>query len=130
MRALSASVWSSPQLQPEALAALAEAGVERVINNRPDGEEPGQPSAAEIQASAVAAGLDYVWIPVSGLPTPNQAAAVADALSDDRATVMFCRSGMRSAAAWAMARAMAGEDPDSLRAAAANAGYDLSRLPL
>ncbi len=130
MRPLSASVWTSPQLQPEALPALAEAGVQRVINNRPDGEEPGQPSAAEVEASAVAAGLDYVWIPISGLPTPAQAAEVADALADDRATVMFCRSGMRSAAAWAMARAGAGDDPASLRDAAALAGYDLSRLPL
>lgn len=130
MRALSASVWTSQQLQPEALPALAEAGVRRVINNRPDGEEPGQPSAAEVEASAVAAGLEYVWIPISGLPTPDQVAEVADALADDRATVMFCRSGMRSAAAWAMARARDGDDPDSLRNAAANAGYDLSRLPL
>lgn len=130
MRALSASVWTSPQLQPEALPALAQAGVQRVINNRPDGEEPGQPSAAEVQASAVAAGLEYVWIPISGLPSPDQVAEVADALADDRPTVMFCRSGMRSAAVWAMARAGAGDDPASLREAAANAGYDLSRLPL
>lgn len=130
MRALSASVWTSPQLQPEALPALAQAGVQRVINNRPDDEEQGQPSAADVEASALAAGLEYVWIPISGLPTPDQATEVAEALADDRPTVMFCRSGMRSAAVWAIARARAGDDPASLREAAANAGYDLSRLPL
>lgn len=130
MRPLSSSVWASPQLRLDALPALAEAGVQRVINNRPDGEEPGQPRAAEVEASAIAAGLDYVSIPISGLPTPAQVAEVADVLADGLATVMFCRSGMRSAAVWAMACAAAGEDPASLRAAAANAGYDLSRLPL
>ena len=44
--------------------------------------------------------------------------------------MFFCRSGMRSAAAWAMAERRAGAEPDALREAAAAAGYDLSRLPL
>jgi uncharacterized protein (TIGR01244 family) len=44
--------------------------------------------------------------------------------------VFFCRSGMRSAAAWAMARRLAGADPDRLREAAAVAGYDLGGVPL
>ena len=48
---------------------------------------------------------------------------------DDKA-VFFCRSGMRSAAAWAMADRLAGGEPDVLRDAAATAGYDLSRVPL
>ena len=130
MRALSETVWASAQLSPEALTALAEAGVGRIVNNRPDDEEPGQPTASEMEAAAVAAGLDYVWIPISGMPTPAQAGAVADALADGRPTVLFCRSGMRSSAAWAMAERARGEDADAIRAAAAAAGYDLSRLPL
>jgi len=130
MRALSETVWTSPQLSPEALIPLAEAGVGRIVNNRPDGEDPGQPSAAEMEAAAVAAGLDYRWIPISGMPSPDQAAAVAEALADGTRTVMFCRSGMRSSAAWAMAECAGGADPEAVRAAAAVAGYDLSRLPL
>ncbi len=130
MRALSESVWTSPQLAPETLILLAEAGVGRIVNNRPDGEEPDQPSAAEMQAAATAAGLDYRWIPISGMPSPAQAAAVAEALEDGTPTVLFCRSGMRSSAAWAMAACAAGADPETVRAAAAAAGYDLSRLPL
>jgi uncharacterized protein (TIGR01244 family) len=130
LRALSETVWASPQLSPAALTALAEAGVGRIVNNRPDDEEPGQPTASEMETAAVAAGLDYVWIPISGMPTPAQAAAVADALADGKPTVLFCRSGMRSSAAWAMAERAAGGDADTIRAAAAAAGYDLSRLPL
>ena len=129
-RPLSAAVWTSPQLSPDALPALAAAGVTRIISNRPDGEEPGQPTAAEMEAAARAAGLDFVWIPVSGLPGPDQAAAVGEQLADGAPTVMFCRSGMRSAAAWAMSERMRGADADALRAAALAAGYDLGRVPL
>jgi len=129
-RALSATVWASPQLAPETLAELSAAGVQRIISNRPDGEDPGQPTAAEMEAAARAAGLSFSWIPVSGMPGPAQAAAVGDVLADGLPTVMFCRSGTRSAAAWAMSERVRGVDPDELRAAAAGAGYDLSRLPL
>lgn len=130
MRALSATVWASPQLSPEAMPALAGAGVGRIVNNRPDDEEPGQPTAAEMEAAARAAGLDYRWIPVTGMPSPAQTAAVAEALEDGTPTVLFCRSGMRSSAAWAMAQCAGGADADAVRTAAAAAGYDLSRLPL
>ena len=55
---------------------------------------------------------------------------VADLLADGLPTVMFCRSGMRSAAAWAMAERLKGVDAEDLREAAAIAGYDLGRVPL
>lgn len=130
LRALSSTVWASPQLAPGALPELAASGVERIISNRPDGEDPGQPPAAVMEAAAEHAGLDFVWIPVSGLPEDTQISAVAALLKNGKPTVMFCRSGMRSAAVWAMAQRLDGADPDDLRTAAAAAGYDLSRLPL
>lgn len=129
-RPLSATVWASPQLAPEALADLAAAGVRRIISNRPDDEDPGQPTAAEMETAARASGLAFVWIPVSGMPGPAQAEALGHALADGLPTVMFCRSGTRSTATWAMSERMRGADADALRAAAAAAGYDLSRLPL
>ncbi len=129
-RPLSPTVWASPQLAPEALPALAAAGVARIISNRPDGEEPGQPTAAMMEAAAREAGMAFAWIPVSGLPGPDQVAAVAELLADGLPTVMFCRSGMRSASAWAMAQRRAGVEADALRDAAAEAGYDLGRVPL
>lgn len=129
-RPLSATVWASPQLAPEALADLAAAGIRQIISNRPDGEDPGQPTAADMENAARTAGLSFVWVPVSGMPGPSQTEAVSVALADGRPTVMFCRSGTRSAMVWAMAERMGGADADDLRAAAASAGYDLSRLPL
>ena len=130
LRPLSPTVSVSAQLSPDVMPALAASGVGRVISNRPDGEEPGQPPAAAMEAAARDAGLAFIWIPVSGLPGPDQVAAVAEALADGVPTVMFCRSGMRSAAAWAMAERLQGADAEDLREAAAAAGYDLGRVPL
>jgi uncharacterized protein (TIGR01244 family) len=127
---LSPTVSVSPQLSPDAMPALAAAGFGRIISNRPDGEEPGQPPTAAMEAAARDAGLDFASIPVSGLPGPDQVAAVAALLADDVPTVMFCRSGMRSASAWAMSERLKGVAADELRAAAAAAGYDLTRVPL
>ena len=55
----------SGQIAPADVAEAAALGVTLIVNNRPDGEEPGQPSGAEIEAAAVAAGLEYRHIPVS-----------------------------------------------------------------
>lgn len=129
-RPLSPTVWTSPQLSPESLTDLAASGVRRVISNRPDAEEPGQPTAAVMEAAARKAGMDFDWIPVTGMPNAAQAGAVGALLADGRPTVMFCRSGTRSAAVWAMSERIRGVDADELRAAAARAGYDFSRLPL
>lgn len=134
LKPLSASVSVGPQLQPSDMATLAAQGYSSVINNRPDDEEPGQPSSTEMEAAATSAGLAYLHVPVRGMPDDDAVAQVKDRLAADPTgkvrTAMFCRSGMRSSAAWAMAQRLDGADPDDLRAAAASAGYDLSRLPL
>lgn len=130
LRPLSPTVSVSAQLSPDVMPTLAASGFGRVISNRPDGEEPDQPTAAVMEAAALEAGLTFAWIPVSGLPGPDQVAAVAALLADGVPTVMFCRSGMRSASAWAMSERLRGVDADTLRAAAAEAGYDLARVPL
>jgi uncharacterized protein (TIGR01244 family) len=131
LRPLSQTVWAAPQIAIEDLPDLAARGVRRVVNNRPDGEDPGQPTSAEMETAARAAGLDYVHAPVSGMPGPDAVRAVAAALEADEPVLMYCRSGTRSTFAWALAmRALDRAEPDEIRQAAANAGYDLSRLPL
>jgi len=130
LRPLSPTVSVSAQLSPDVMPALAAAGFDRVISNRPDGEDPGQPTAAEMEAAARDAGLSFAWIPVTGLPGPDQVAAVGELLADGVPTVMFCRSGMRSSSVWAMSERLKGADAEDLRAAAAVAGYDLGRVPL
>ncbi len=130
-RDLAPGVLVSGQITTGDLTAAAAQGVSRVINNRPDDEEPGQPASAEMEAAARAAGLDYVHAPVRGMPDADAVSRVADALADGASTLLYCRSGMRSAAAWAMAMRASGRmEAEAVRAAAAGAGYDLSRLPL
>ena len=117
------------QIAPADLAAIAAAGVRIIVNNRPDGEEPGQPTGEAIRAAAEAAGLAYRHIPVAGGLAAEQVAALADLLgeSEDR-LLLFCRTGTRSTYLWALAEAQNGTDPETLMTRAAAAGYDLSSL--
>jgi uncharacterized protein (TIGR01244 family) len=118
----------APQIAPSDLAAAAAMGFKLVINNRPDGEAPGQPSSAEMQAAAAAAGLDYVHVPVTGGPGPAQVEAVAEAVAGAKGPVLaFCRSGTRSIVTWSLGQAASGARPrDELVRLGAAAGYDLS----
>lgn len=117
-----------PQISPADLPALAAQGVRMVINNRPDGESPGQPAAADIAAAAQAAGLAHAAIPITA-PTLEAVEATRAALASAPGPVVaFCRSGNRSATLWACARALDGADPAQLIDAARRAGFDLSGL--
>lgn len=106
---------------------LAELGFKTIVSNRPDREEPGQPSAAEIRAAAEAAGLRFVELPYSGQPSPAVVAETATLLEGAEGSVLaYCRTGTRSTKAWALAAALSGtKRPDEIIALAAKAGYDL-----
>lgn len=129
-RTLSDTVRVAPQIALSALAQAAALGVTTIVSNRPDGEDPGQPTAAEVATAAEAEGLRFVYAPVSGFPDEAAIQAVGEVLAKGEPVLMFCRSGTRSAVTWALAMRRAGAEPDALREAAAKAGYDLSRLPL
>lgn len=130
-RPLDQTVWAAPQIAVEDLPRIAALGVRTVVNNRPDGEDHGQPTSAEIEAAVRSAGLDYIHAPIAGMPGPDAVRAVATVLEADEPVLLYCRSGTRSTVAWALAmRALDRAEPGELRSAAANAGYDLSRLPL
>ena len=128
-RRLGEAMLVSGQIAPGDVADAAAAGVTLIVNNRPDGEEPGQPTGASIAAAAQAAGLEYRHIPVSGGIAPDQIAALADALAAaDGTTLAFCRSGTRSTYLWALAQARLGTSADAIVEAAAAAGYDVNAL--
>ena len=105
-------------------------GFVAVVNNRPDGEEPGQPSGAAMQAAATAAGLGYTAIPIdhSGFSIEQIDAMVAVLDGAGGPVLAWCRSGTRSANLWALAEARRGGDPDAIVAAAAGGRYDVSAL--
>lgn len=133
LRSLSPQIWVAGGVRPRDIEALKALGFAWLVNHRPDDEEPGQATAEDIARTAEAASMRVTHAPVRGLPDVAAVAATRatlDALKPDEKALFFCRSGMRSAAAWAMAERMTGADPEALRAAAAAAGYDLARLPL
>lgn len=128
-RFLDPDMATSAQIGPGDLPGVAEAGFGTVVCNRPDGEEAGQPAAAELAAAARDTGLQFVHIPISGSAiAPDQIAAMRQVLETASGPVFgFCRSGMRTTVLWALARAR-DQSPDALIAAARAAGYDLSPL--
>lgn len=120
----------APQVGVADVALLAQQGIRSIINDRPEGEAPGQPSSAKLAAAAAAAGVAYRHVPVQGLPPSD--ATVADfavALAELPPPVLaFCRSGMRSTTLWAVTAAQAGRPLDDILDRAGAAGYDLTPL--
>ena len=128
MRQLDDAVSVSGQVAPEDVAGLKAQGVTMIVNNRPDGEDPGQPLAADIQRAAEEAGIDYRFVPIARGIGPAEAEAMRDAMAKVEANgrmLAFCRSGTRSALAWALAKKAAGAPREEIEAAAARAGVDL-----
>lgn len=115
----------APQLELDEFADVAALGFTHIINNRPDGEGPDQPSSAEAEAAAKAAGLSYTFAPFVGQPTPDAVKAAAQAKGR---TLAYCRSGTRSVTAWALAQASGGGSAETIISAAADAGYNLAPM--
>jgi uncharacterized protein (TIGR01244 family) len=118
----------APQIELADVARAKAEGFVLLINNRPDGESPDQPTSAEFEAAAKAAGLGYAHIPVRGGPTPDQIEAERQLLAETRGPVLaWCRSGTRSIVTWSVGEALAeARSPQDLIALGAGAGYDLS----
>lgn len=127
-RTLSDTMLASPQITAEDIAQAKVAEVTLVINNRPDGEDPGAPQGAEIEAAAAQAGIRYRAIPIghSGF-SEVQVDEMIEALNEAGGRVLgYCRSGTRSTLLWSLAQAKLGANPDDIAAAAMAAGYDVS----
>jgi len=117
------------QPSPDDIADWGREGVALLINNRPDGEEPGQPGSGTERRAAQAAGIGYLDLPVTG-PTISRAAveefraAVAAAPGP---VVAHCRSGTRSLTLWALGEVVAGRlRRDEVLEVGARHGFDLS----
>ncbi len=116
----------SPQISLDDVAVAAAGGVTLVINNRPDGEDAGQPPGSVMEAAARQAGLDYVHIPIVGRPSPAQVDAMKAAISSASGKVLaYCRSGTRSITVWALG---ADAPRESVLSQSRAAGYDLSGM--
>lgn len=128
IRALSERFAVSPQISPEDVKALKDAGFVRVVCNRPDSEVPPPLQSAAMRKAVEAAGMEFVDNQiVPGNFSEEIVQAQAEAMQADGPVFAYCASGRRSSLAWALAQA--GKVPaDQLIGTAANWGYDLEPL--
>ena len=95
---LAPGLSAAGKLDRNDIEALARAGVRTIVNNRPDGEDPGQLPAGEARVIAEGLGIAYHHIPVTAASlSPADVDAFAEVLaSAPTPIVVHCRSGTRS----------------------------------
>jgi uncharacterized protein (TIGR01244 family) len=106
---MSENVGFAGQIGAEHVSQVVEKGFKSIINNRPDLEGgPAQPTSADIEAAARAAGLEYVYQPViPGQLTEADVRAFADQFNAlPKPVLMFCRTGNRSNNLYQLAKQM------------------------
>ena len=115
------------QIAPADVAALKTLGVTMIVNNRPDGEDEGQPTSDEIEAAATAAGIEYRHVPIARGMGPSDIEAMRDAMhaAGEGKIFAYCRSGNRSTLAWAVAKNEDGVPREELERCAEGAGFTL-----
>lgn len=96
----------SGQITPDDVKELAKMGVKSIVNNRPDGEEAGQPTSDEIAKACAEHGIAYGFIPFAGgMLDMSHVQAFADFFNEtERPLHIFCRTGNRSNTILSVAR--------------------------
>ena len=126
IRKLDDKTWVGGQIAPHEVAGLAQSGVAMLVNNRPDGEEAGQPLAADIEAAAAQAGIAYRFVPIIRGIGPADVESMQEAMrqAGNGAMLAFCRSGTRSALACALAHRAEGSSSSEVTEKLSRAGFD------
>lgn len=113
------------QPQPSDMEALAADGVKTVICNRPDGEDPDQPTMDAMEQAAVAQGMKFIRYPVTPQTFPGEDLdGLGKVFDSSDKTFAYCRTGTRCANLWVASRSA-----NERQAAAETAhalGYDLA----
>lgn len=102
MHKITDTYTASGQISADDVEAIAAAGFRAVVCNRPDHEDPGQPTAAEIAAACERHGLAFHHIPISGNQLSiEMVEAMRNVISSTNGPVFaYCRSGARSSVVW------------------------------
>ena len=102
MHRITDTYTASGQIAAEDVETIAGEGFKAVVCNRPDHEDPGQPTAAEIAAACERHGLAFHHVPIVGSQlTLETVEAMRDVMSNtDGPVFAYCRSGTRSAVVW------------------------------
>lgn len=127
---LSENVDVTHQLQVDDLAAVRRR-YRAVVDLRPDGEAPDQPSSLVMEAAAKQAGLDFIHVPVPHGAIPEESVErLHTYLASHHDVLLYCRSGKRAARTWALAEAKrpGGLSAEAILVAVHGAGQDAGDL--
>lgn len=129
IRRITERVSVAPQICVEDVKDIAAQGYRTIMNNRPDGEGPGQTPSADIENEAKKNNLNYVYLPIiSSAITPQNIADFGKVLTEAEGPILaYCRTGTRCTNMWALSEA-GNCGTDELLKAASTAGYDLRGL--
>lgn len=129
IRRLSDDFSVSPQIAVTDLQTIWDAGFRTIICNRPDDEDPGQPSVDEIETAARKLGFAFAHISADSRgANMTHAIETRRQLPDvPKPVFAYCRSGTRCTVIWSLM--MVSElEANEILAATSAAGYDMSPL--
>src|SRR5579875_1168210 len=126
IRELEPGLLVSGQVAASEISSLAAMGVTILVNNRPDGEDHGQPRSTEIELAALGESLAYRFVPIGRGIGPSEVEAMRASLRQARGgkLLAFCRSGTRSALALALALRAEGRPQGDVRSLLLSAGFE------
>lgn len=129
MKQVTDRFWVAPQISQVDIEEAKARGITTILNNRPDGEDPGQPAAAAHALIARENGIDYQHIPVvGGAIGREQIDAFRQALAEAPGPVLaHCRSGTRSLVLYTIGEVLDGRmDPSGIDGLGQRMGIDLT----
>jgi uncharacterized protein (TIGR01244 family) len=96
------------QITVDDVPQIAAAGYRCLICNRPDHEDAGQPTVADIQAACEQHGIELHHIPISGNNLNHEAVIAQIGVLDDvpGPYLAYCRTGNRSTIVWTVIQRM------------------------
>lgn len=90
-----------PQILPTDVEAVKQAGFVAIVCNRPDGEDVGQPTAAEIAAECRRHDVAFHHLPISDGITAEMTERFRSIIAESEGPVLaYCRSGQRCSVLW------------------------------
>jgi len=129
MKQVSDKLFIAPQLTAGDILAAKAKGITAIVNNRPDGEEPSQPTSSENRRIAQTEGLGYTHVPVvPGQITLGHVTDFQAALARaDGPVLAHCKTGTRSATLYAIGEVLDGRmAKDEVMPLGQRLGVDLS----
>ncbi|WP_425074997.1 TIGR01244 family sulfur transferase [Sagittula sp. S175] len=128
-RKLTETYSVSPQISPEDVAALRDAGFVMVLCNRPDEENPPALQSDAMRQAVEAEGLRFAVLPLTHqtMNAENILKQQEIVASAGGPVLAYCASGTRCTVIWALGNAQT-LGADAVIGTALEAGYDISGL--